>query len=250
MNLQGKKIILTGSSSGIGLELLSLLHEKGAKILAVDSQKPAQKIPSITYMQEDISTQNGVDKLFNMSDNVLGEIDIFIANAGFSYYMGVDKSDWNQTKAIFDTNVYSPIYSFYKLKKIKGNKVFQFVVTASAMSFMPLPGYSLYSGTKHAIQGFFETARLELPKNQIITLIYPVSTKTAFFDKDARIPNPNQTAITVAKHYLKGIEKNKSRIYPAKSLFFAKIFTPLQAIAQKIENYHFNIWKKKNKGEI
>ena len=49
MNLQGKRIVLTGSSSGIGLELLSLLHDKGAKILAVDSQKLSQQFPSVTY---------------------------------------------------------------------------------------------------------------------------------------------------------------------------------------------------------
>lgn len=47
MNLQGKRIVLTGSSSGIGLELLSLLHDKGAKIVAVDSQKPSQTFPRI-----------------------------------------------------------------------------------------------------------------------------------------------------------------------------------------------------------
>ncbi|HHX61082.1 MAG TPA: SDR family NAD(P)-dependent oxidoreductase [Epulopiscium sp.] len=58
---------------------------------------------------------------------------------------------------------------------MKENKPFQFVVTASAISYLPLPGYALYSGTKHAIQGFFEAARHELPKHQVITLIHPIA---------------------------------------------------------------------------
>ena len=71
MNLQDKRIVLTGASSGIGLELLSLLHDKGAKIMAVDRQKPPHQFPSINYLQEDISTQNGVDNIFRMSQKVM-----------------------------------------------------------------------------------------------------------------------------------------------------------------------------------
>lgn len=248
MTLQNKRVVLTGSSSGIGLELLKLLQDRGAVILAADSQQPEQRLPGITYLQEDISTQQGVDRLFDMSQKLLGDIDIFIANAGFAYYQGVERSDWDKTKAIFDTNVYSPIYSFFKMKEIKKNKPFQFVVTASAMSFMPLPGYSLYSASKHALQGFFEAARYELPRHQMISLIYPIATKTAFYKVGVRIPFPNQTAQKVAQQYLRGIQKNKAHIFPSKSFFLVRHVPFLQPLVQKLESHQFKNWRKEKRG--
>ena len=63
MNLKGKKVILTGASSGIGLELLPLLHEKGAKVLAVGRKKFTPNFSSVTYIQEDICLPDASSKL-------------------------------------------------------------------------------------------------------------------------------------------------------------------------------------------
>ena len=245
MHFATKKVILTGASSGIGLELLSILHKKGAKVLAVGRKKFTPSFSSVTYIQEDISTQEGVDRVFEMAKEILGGIDIFIANAGFAYYEGVQKADWPRTQAIFDTNVSSPIYAFHKLKKIKENKPFQFVVTASAISYLPLPGYALYSGTKHAVQGFFEAARHELPKHQVITLIHPIATKTAFFKENTPVPFPSQTAQAVAKHYIKGIENNKAHIFPSKIFWFIRHLSIFQPLVQKREAHQFKLWREK-----
>lgn len=245
MNLKGKRVVLTGASSGIGLELLPLLHKKGAKVLAVGRKKFDPNLSSVTYIQEDISTQAGVDGVFKMAKEVLGGIDIFIANAGFAYYEGAQKADWPRTQAIFDTNVNSPIYAFHKLQRIKGHKPFQFVVTASAISYLPLAGYALYSGSKHAVQGFFEAARHELPKHQVITLIHPIATKTAFFKENTPVPFPSQTAQTVAWHYIKGIERNKAHIFPSKIFWFIRHLSVFQPLVQKREARQFKLWREK-----
>ncbi len=246
MDLKGKKIILTGASSGIGQALLPLLHEKGSKILAVGRKKFDSNLSSITYIQQDISTQEGVDYVFEQANEILGGVDIFIANAGFAYYEGAEKADWYKAQAIFNTNVNSPIYAFHKLAEIKGNEPFQYVVTASAISYVPLAGYALYSATKHAVQGFFEAARYELPKHQVVTLIHPVATKTAFFSKDTPVPFPAQTSETVAKHYIKGIERNKPHIFPLKIFWAILHLTALQPLIKKREAQQFNLWRKKH----
>ncbi len=245
MDLEGKRIILTGASSGIGLELLPILHKKGAKVLAVGRRAYPPEYSSVTYFQKDVSTQAGIDALFMMADQVLGGIDIFIANAGFAYYEQAEKADWVHTENIFDINVTSPIYAFHLLKKVKGDDPFQFVATASAISYIPLPGYALYSGTKHAIQGFCDAARFELPKHQVITLIHPIATKTAFFQGDTPVPFPAQTAQTVAKHYIRGIERNKAHIFPSKMFWFIRHLTILQPLVQKQEARRFDVWRKK-----
>ncbi|MHB8127677.1 MAG: SDR family NAD(P)-dependent oxidoreductase [Mobilitalea sp.] len=244
MNLQGKRVILTGASSGIGLELLPFLHKKGAKVLAVGRKEFKPEFSSVTYIREDISTQEGIDRVFSTAETVLGGVDIFIANAGFAYYEEAKKADWLRTETIFNTNVLSPIYAFHTLKKIKGNEPFQFVVTASAISFLPLPGYALYSGTKHAIQGFFEATRHELPKHQVITLIHPIATRTSFFKEDTPVPFPSQTALAVAKQYINGIENDKAHIFPSKLFWFIRHLSILQPLIQKQEAHRFDVWRK------
>ena len=246
MDLKGKRIILTGASSGIGLELMTLLHERGALILAVGRRPFTTNLSSVTYIQEDISKKEGIDTIFEKSREIFGGVDIFIANAGFAYYEEVQKADWSKTNKIFDTNVTSPIYAFHKLQEIKRNEPYQFVVTASAMSYLPLAGYALYSGTKHAIQGFFKSARHELPKHQVITLIHPIATKTEFFDEDTPVPFPSQTAKTVAKHYIKGIEANKAHIFPSKLFWLVRHLTILQPLVQKHETKIFKLWRNKH----
>ena len=247
MDLKGKKVILTGASSGIGLELLYLLNKKGAIVLAVGLEDFTANVLSVTYIKEDISTQEGVDKIFEKAEKILGDIDIFIANAGFTYYEGAEKADWDKIDNIFNTNVKSPIYAFQKLKNIKGHKPFQFVVTASAMSYMPLAGYALYSGTKHGLKGFFNAARYEIPRHQIITLIYPITTKTPFFKENMPIPFPAHSAKSVAKHYIKGIEKNKKHIFTSKMFYLDTYFNILQPLIQKREARQFRLWREGNK---
>lgn len=245
MNLNGKKVILTGASSGIGLELLPYLHEKGAIVLAVGRKEFNPNFSSVTYIRQDISTKEGVDKVFDAADKILGGVDLFIANAGFAYYEGSQNADWSKFKTIFDTNVGSPIYAFYKLKRLKEDKPFQFVVTASAISYLPLAGYALYSGTKHAVQGFFEAARYELPEGQVITLIHPVATETAFFKENTPVPFPSQSAKKVAKSYIKGIEKNKAHIFPSKLFWILRHISILQPLIKKREGRQFKIWREK-----
>jgi len=243
MNLNGKRIILTGASSGIGLALQPLLHHKGARVLAVGRQAFTPDFSTITYMQADISTQLGVDSVFAKAETILGGVDIFIANAGFSYFEGAEQADWDHIEAIFDTNVTSPIYAFHRLKKIKGDQPFQFAVTASAMSFLPLPGYALYSATKHSLQGFFEAARFELPRHQVISLIHPIATKTAFFKNDNPDLFPTQTPEAVARHYVAGIEKNKAHIYPSKIFQFIHHLGLIHPLIKKQEADKLSKWR-------
>uniref|UniRef100_A0A7C3EGG5 SDR family NAD(P)-dependent oxidoreductase n=1 Tax=Gracilinema caldarium TaxID=215591 RepID=A0A7C3EGG5_9SPIR len=78
-------------------------------------------------------------------------------------------------------NVYAPIYGLQALRQRKGKQSFQYVITASAMSFYAMPGYALYSGTKFALRGFADALRYELEAGQHLQLVYPIATLTEFF---------------------------------------------------------------------
>ncbi|NDW08736.1 SDR family oxidoreductase [Dysgonomonas sp. 520] len=229
MQIEGKNIILTGASSGIGKELLCLLSSyENVKIIAV--ARHIEKIPviedKIIPFSADIGNKEGVDSLFNFSQKVFGNTDIFIANAGFAYLEKLNKPDWQHIETIFSVNVFSPVYSLEKFM-MEGDFPKTFVSTISCVAMISLPAYSLYCSTKAALHHFMETYRYEQSKNLNLISVYPIATKTDFFDKatgqeQTPLPYPAQGVNSVAKAIVKGIEKNKKKIFP--SLFFRFIY--------------------------
>lgn len=230
MKIAGKNIIITGASAGIGQEVLNLIIQyEGVKVIAV-----ARHIDSIIPQQNlfpfaaDVSSKEGIDKMFTFAQETFGETDIFIANAGFAYLERLLTPDWNHISQIYDLNVFSPIYSLEKLA-IESQREKAFIFIVSGVGFVSLPGYSLYCSTKAALNHFIDTYRYEKRDNLQITAVYPVATRTSFFDKaikgdNAPLPFPQQDTITVARKIVKGIEKGKKRVFP--SLLF-RLFYPL-----------------------
>jgi uncharacterized protein len=244
MNLAGKRIVITGASSGIGLELIHILIDKGCKILA--AARGIDKIDVVhrnLYTKKcDISKQQEVDDLFAYAIDVMGGIDVFVANAGFAYYERITSPDWEHIKKIYDTNVISFFYSVVKMKQLNGEKPFNFLCTASSMGFLSLPGYALYGSTKAAIHSFSEAYRFELSQNQILQVVYPIATKTNFFHNagDSPVPWPTQSAAHVAKCIVKGIEHDKTKIFPSKTFLLTKKLFPFTLkFYQKWENIKF-----------
>ncbi|WP_108822620.1 SDR family oxidoreductase [Dysgonomonas sp. Marseille-P4361] len=232
MNLENRKIVLTGASSGIGLELLKLMSSyDGVKIVAV--ARHVGTIPNIEGVvypfAADVSTSDGIDRVFEYAAQVMGEIDVFIANAGMAYLEKLGNPDWDHTEYIYNLNVFSPIYSLQKLVAESGDRKIAFTCTISGAGLVSLPAYSLYCSTKAALHHFVQTYRYEQPDRLQLTAIYPVATRTYFFDKatgedNTPLPFPAQDADLVARKIVKGIEKGKKTIYP--SLLF-RLFYPI-----------------------
>lgn len=239
MDINNKRIILTGASSGIGKEILSLLLAyRNVRIIAV--ARHVEDIPAADHtvfpFSADVSTAEGVDKLFTFARQTFGDTDIFIANAGFAYLEKLGKPDWEHIENIYSLNVFSPIYALEKLLEEsrpgsdanggrnanKGNRSTEkaFAFTISGAGLASLPAYSLYCSTKAALHHFVRTYRYEKPDNLQLTAIYPVATRTGFFDKatgkeNTPLPFPVQDAATVARKIVRGIEKGKKNVYPS-----------------------------------
>jgi len=243
-----RNIVLTGANSGIGLELLRTLYENDNKIIAVDLRD--DKISSfdrekvIPYIC-DVSRKENIDDLFEFASQRFETVDIFIANAGYNHFETMDGSDWDKIERIFSTNTISPIYSYQKYSEHLNGRDGIFSITISAMGKVAMPGFTLYSSTKFALNGFQEAVRMEKPDNIQLTCVYPVSTDTAFFDSPAEIekPWPVQTPEHVAAKMIKGIEKGKKRVFPCKmfrlSLVLFTIFPFTKSIYLKREKKKF-----------
>ena len=249
--INGKTIVLTGANSGIGLETLKLLVKGDNKILAVDLR--TDKIEELNSdkvipMVCDVSTKENVDKIFETAIEKLGSIDIFFANAGFPYYETMDYVDWERVENIFKVNVYSPIYTYQKYAQYLNGKPGHMAITVSAIGKLAMPGYTLYSASKFAMQGFQQGLRYELPKNISLTCLYPIATDTGFFKKavegqEGKVirerPFPVQKPQHVAKCMVRGLEHKRKFVNPSKLFTFAQflfaICPPIKWVYLKLE---------------
>ena len=221
--INNKTIVLTGASSGIGLEVLKLLAKgKGNTILAV-SRHAAERLedfaPNVIPFNADVGCKEGIDAVFAKAEELFEKIDIYYNNAGFPYYEVYDNTDWDRLKSIFDTNTLGSAYTYVKYLKHLNGRDGHLAYTISAIGTMAMPGYALYSASKFGLQGFQEGIRLEMPKNMKLTCLYPVATDTNFFKVAAdgvkfEKPFPVQNPVTVAKQMVRGIEKEKRRYHP------------------------------------
>lgn len=244
-----KNIVLTGCNSGIGLEVLRLLVAGNNRILAVD--KNIDRIlgfdaEKVIPMQIDVSSKEAVDEIFDTALEKLGSIDIFYANAGYPYYEEVNYADWDRVSAMFETNVFSPIYSYQKYVKYLDGRKGIFAITVSAIGKMAMPGFTIYSASKFAMQGFQEGIRLEMPDNVQLTCLYPVATDTGFFkaanDIEFKKPFPVQQPTVVAKKMVEGIEKGRKTVSPCLLFGFAE---QLMKFAPFVRNIYWGLEKRK-----
>ena len=259
MKISGSHIILTGAASGIGLALLRELAGYPAHIIAVDlnAERLARAIDGIPDPQAaitafvcDVSSAENIDRLFEHALNTLGGVDLFIANAGFAYYEKIARADWTHIEQVYRANVFAPIYSALKMKDLSGARPYTVVITASAMGLLALPGYALYSSTKAALDRFAEGYRFELDDPRHLMLVYPIGTRTRFFEtaaKNAPLTWPIQTPEHVARAIVKGIERDRQAVYPSQLfrlfLWLDRLLPFMRRIEQRIERRRFEKWQ-------
>ena len=254
--IENKSIVLTGASSGIGYEVLKLLARgQGNRILAVARHVDKLKdfAPNVTPFACDISTREGVDRVFEKAEELYGRIDLFYANAGFPYYEEFNYTDWDRVDAMFRTNTISPIYTYAKYIRHLNGREGILAYTVSAIGEMAMPGYAVYSASKFALNGFQQAIRLEKPANLQITCLYPVATDTNFFkvanEVEFEKPFPVQKPSTVARKMVKGIEEGKEKVSPCGLFDFSKVLMgvipPVRTVYWKHETEKLERFKRK-----
>ncbi|MBM3296487.1 MAG: SDR family NAD(P)-dependent oxidoreductase [Candidatus Aminicenantes bacterium] len=265
MKIDGRRVIVTGASSGIGRSLFELLAEREATVLgaarrgeSIRKTIRSLKAPRarLEAMSCDLSVRRDVDRLFKDVGRRWGGVDIFFANAGFAYYEKLGRPDWARIRALFDLNVFSVVYSLEKMAEISAGRDFHFVITASGVSTLAMPGYALYSASKAALERFVEAFRFEMGPGARISMVYPIATRTGFFAAAGRnvpVPWPVQDPRRVSRSIIRGVEKDRKRIHPSR-LFrltsFLDRFAPLIGRAyQKRAAGAFERWTAKQGGK-
>jgi short-subunit dehydrogenase len=261
MEIDQRRIVVTGASSGIGRELLFRLGQRPAQIVAAGRNQaslqaaiadiPARRAEVFPFLG-DLSRAEEMMALFDQAEKDMGGVDLFIANAGVGYYESLLPPNWEQVEQVFRLNVISTIFALQKLKAMNVGRDFKLVCVASAMAYWALPGYAVYAATKAALERFAEGARFELKRPQQLMMVYPIATRTSFFERAGageQLPLFSQSAGYVAEAILRGIRSDGRDVYPSRlfaiALWFDRRLPVLRRMYQMMELRRFEKWRRK-----
>lgn len=195
MELEGKLIIITGVSKGIGLATAETLLEKGAIVAGWGRTKPALNHPNFHFFSTDVQRQESVEASFWETTSKLGsEIIGLINNAGLGVagkFEELAVEDWH---TMFRTNVDGIFYcTRLVLPGMKAKGVGHIVNISSIAGTTGIEEMSGYCATKHAVRGISQSLYKEVRNFGVkVTCIYPGSVQTNFFDNiDSVTANEN-----------------------------------------------------------
>lgn len=188
-----KVVLVTGSSSGIGLETSLLLAREGyityasmrdisrsEKILEISRQGYINLKPIEMDVTDDKSVKDGIVKILENE----GRIDIVINNAGNDILGAVEDLSIQEFKDQFETNFYGVIRVIKETLPIMRNQNEGIIINVSSIGGRTgIPLNSAYISSKFALEGFTETLRYEAEEYGIrIHLVEPGIVKTSFFE--------------------------------------------------------------------
>ncbi len=192
MNTDTRKLaMVTGASSGIGLELAKRCAEAGYDLL-IAADEPAienaaadlrKKGVQVRAVETDLSKIEGVDQFLDALEG--RPVEILIANAGHGLGHGFLDQDFDEVRHVIDTNITGTIYLIQKvghMMRVRGNG--RILITGSIAGLMPGTFQAVYNGTKAFIDSFAIALRNELKDTGItITCLMPGATETNFFER-------------------------------------------------------------------
>jgi len=187
--LKNKVAIVTGASKGIGASIAKHFAAEGARVVVNyhSSREGADRVvKEITVnggiaipVQGDISKEADVIRLFEETKATFGKLDILVNNAVFQQYLPIEQASENAFHQHFNVNVLGPILTIRASLKLFGDEGGNIINISSGASKYPLPGASLYSATKAALDAITISLSKELGAKKIrINSILPGATET------------------------------------------------------------------------
>lgn len=190
--INGKVIVITGASSGIGEATAIMLAEQGAKLVVGARRKErleglVRRIKAAggeaTCLVTDIKLRKDLDKLVDLALETYGHLDVMINNAGISHLSRIDEVQVDDWEEMIDVNIKGTLYGIaaaMPVFKKQGYGHIINIISTSGIKIVPLQG--VYAGTKNAIRTIGEALRQESGGLYRVTGISPGFVNTELTD--------------------------------------------------------------------
>jgi uncharacterized protein len=191
-NINGKWALITGASSGLGVEFARLLAERKANlVLAARRKEPMEKLAEQLRQENgvqvvvegiDLSVAGAGAELKSRLDRRSIAVDILVNNAGYGLYGSFIERPLQETLEMLHINMVTVtelthIFAAEMAKRRSG----QILLVASLLGYQGVPGYAAYAGSKGYVLLFGESLHEELKHDGVnVTVLAPGPTSTSF----------------------------------------------------------------------
>src|SRR3954463_6879760 len=188
---QRKLAVVTGASTGIGLELARECAKNNFDLIIAANETEIESAAeelrrdggTVDVVQADLATTEGVDKLYGKING--RPVAALLANAGRGLGKGFLDQDFDEARYVVDTNVTGTIYLIHKVGRgMRAQGEGRILITGSIAGFMPGSYQAVYNGTKAFLDSFSVALREELRDSGVtVTCLMPGATETEFFER-------------------------------------------------------------------
>ena len=191
--LDGKVVVITGASSGIGEATAEALAEEGATVVvaARREERLSELVERLNddggkalAVECDVTDEEQAHALIQRAKDEFGQVDILVNNAGVMQLSKIEKGLSDEWRTMFDVNVMGLLYTTdaaVQVMKEQGSGHLVNVSSVAGRKSGPLRG--AYSGTKFAVNAISEALRQELIEDNIrVTVVEPGAVETELPD--------------------------------------------------------------------
>jgi short-subunit dehydrogenase len=185
--------IVTGASTGIGLELAKCCARENFDLLIAADEPEIEAAATqmralgavVETVQTDLSSIEGVDRLYEASKRIGRPVDALLANAGRGLGRAFLDQDFNQARRVIDTNITGTVYLIHKIgNDMRRRNAGRILITGSIAGFTPGSFQAVYNGSKAFLDSFSFAIREELRDTKLtVTCLMPGATETKFFER-------------------------------------------------------------------
>lgn len=193
-DLRGKTALVTGASSGLGVDFATILAERGCNLILV-----ARREERLRTLAGELASRHGVQaQAIALSLSSLGAaqvlydriralgltVDILINNAGFGIYGPFTETPWEREEEMLLLDVVAPVHLTKLFVRDMLARRFGYVLQVSSIgAYQPSPTYATYSASKAFLLSFGEALSYELRDTQVkMCVLSPGVTETEFLD--------------------------------------------------------------------
>ena len=188
-DFQGKVVVITGATSGMGLDTAKLLLSKGAKVVLTGrSQEKLNALENeltgdYLLFKADAANTEDSRKLIQETVETFGKIDVLFLNAGVFEALPIGAITEESYQKVYDINVKGPLFTVNEAVS-NLNDGASIIFNTSVSNVKGMPGVSVYGSSKAALRSITRTLAAELaPRNIRVNAISPGPIETPIWGK-------------------------------------------------------------------